>query len=254
MFSMGWNGTYPPASHETPRGRARLDHRGLRASAGESAARRREIVQRLGLLLQSRGCENYLYNNNLASNEYSTMPPARIARMLRLTGVAALICASLQHAPALADEYRDLYQLYRSGDPVQALERIDAYLAQQPRDSRVRFLKGVILAEQARRPEAIAVFTELTQDFPELPEPYNNLAVVYAAQGNYARARETLEMAVRTHPGYATAYENLGDVYAMLASGAYEKAAQLDRANTTAPRKLALTRELFAVKPPAAKP
>jgi len=166
----------------------------------------------------------------------------------RIAVVAALLCAGLWLAPALADQYSDLYQLYKSGNSAQALERIDAYLAQKPRDSRARFLKGVILTEQTRRDEAIAVFTELTQDFPELPEPYNNLAVLYAAQGNYPRARETLEMAVRTHPGYATAYENLGDVYAMLASHAYEKASQLDRSNATATRKLELTRELFTVK------
>jgi Flp pilus assembly protein TadD len=170
------------------------------------------------------------------------MPKARIAML------AAILYAGLWFAPAFADEYRDVYQLYKSGNPGQALERIDAHLAHKPHDSRMRFLKGVILTEQVRRPEAIAVFTELTQDFPELPEPYNNLAVLYAAQGNYLRARETLEMAVRTHPGYATAYENLGDVYAMLASQAYEKAAQLDRNNVTAPRKLAMTRELFTVK------
>ena len=183
------------------------------------------------------------------------MPLARIARFRQRIAVAALSCASLWIAPALADEYRDFYQLYKSGNAVQALERIDAYLAQTPRDSRTRFLKGVILAEQGRRPEAIAVFTELTQDFPELPEPYNNLAVVYAAQGNYQRARETLEMAVRTNPSYATAYENLGDVYAMLASQAYEKSAQFDRGNRTAARKLEITRELFSVKAaPAAKP
>ena len=171
----------------------------------------------------------------------------------RIVAATVLLCAGVWFAPAFADEYRDFYQLYKSGDPAQALERIEAYLAQKPHDSRTRFLKGVILAEQLRRTEAIAVFTELTQDFPELPEPYNNLAVLYAAQGDYPRARETLEMAVRTNPGYATAYENLGDVYAMLASQAYDKAVKLDRNNGTAPRKLEITRELFTIKAPAAE-
>jgi Flp pilus assembly protein TadD len=172
----------------------------------------------------------------------------------RMTAVAALLlCGGLWLAPALADEYRDLYQLYQQGETAQALERIDAYLAQQPRDARARFLKGVILTDQKRRDEALAVFTELTQDFPELPEPYNNLAVLYAAQGNYERAREVLEMSVRTHPGYATAHENLGDVYAMLASQAYAKAAQLDPKNATARTKLGMVRELFSVKAPPAQ-
>ncbi|HEY7760973.1 MAG TPA: tetratricopeptide repeat protein [Burkholderiales bacterium] len=168
------------------------------------------------------------------------------------TLTAWLLCGALRLAPALADEYRDLYQLYKQGD-AQALERIDAYLAKQPRDARARFLKGVILTDQKRRDEAIALFSELTQDFPELPEPYNNLAVLYAAQGEYTRAREVLEMAVRNYPAYATAHENLGDVYAMLASQAYDKAVQADPKNTTAPVKLRLVRELFSVKAPPAE-
>jgi len=176
------------------------------------------------------------------------MPMQRIATL-----AALLLCGAFRLAPALADEYRDLYQLYQQGEPAQALARIDTYLLQQPRDARARFLKGVILAEQKRRDEAIAVFTELTQDFPELPEPYNNLSVLYAAQGNYERAREVLEMAVRNYPDYATAHENLGDVYAMLASQAYDKAAQADPKNTTAPVKLRMVRELFSVKPPPAE-
>jgi Flp pilus assembly protein TadD len=179
------------------------------------------------------------------------MPTQRIATL-----AALLLCGALRLAPALADKYRDLYQLYKQGDTAQALERIDAYLASQPRDARARFLKGVILTDQKRRDEAITVFTGLTQDFPELPEPYNNLSVLYAAQGDYERAREVLEMAVRNYPGYATAHENLGDVYAMLASQAYDKAVQADPKNTTAPIKLRMVRELFSVKapPPEAAP
>ena len=81
--------------------------------------------------------------------------------------------------------------------------------------------------------QAIATFTKLTEDFPELPEPYNDLAVLHAAQGDYDKARAALEMAIRTNPGYATAHENLGDIYARLASQAYCKALQLEVANAT---------------------
>jgi tetratricopeptide (TPR) repeat protein len=116
----------------------------------------------------------------------------------------------------------------------------------------------VILTELARPNEAFDVFQKLTQDYPELPEPYNNLAVLYAARGEYERARANLEMAIRTRPDYATAYENLGDVYARLASQAYEKAAQLDPKGRSAGAKLALARELVnyapAKKPAVAAP
>ena len=96
------------------------------------------------------------------------------------------------------------------------------------KSSRARFLKGVILAKQNRTQEAIDVLTALSEEFPELPEPHNNLAVLYASQGRYEDARRELEMAVRAYPDYAMGYQNLGDVYAALAAQAYEKALRLD--------------------------
>jgi len=78
-----------------------------------------------------------------------------------------------------------------------------------------------------------------------LPEPYNNLAVLYASQGQYEKARVALESSIRTHPSYATAHENLGDIYAKLASQAYDKALQLDSSNTGAKTKLAMISELI---------
>ncbi|HET7198006.1 MAG TPA: tetratricopeptide repeat protein, partial [Burkholderiales bacterium] len=115
-----------------------------------------------------------------------------------------------------------------------------------------RFLKGLILTEQGKQAEAIDVFTKLTRDYPSLPEPYNNLAVIYASQGQYEKARAALEQSIRTHPSYATAYENLGDVYAKLASQAYGKALQLDASNTGAQNKLSLVRELVGEPKPTA--
>ena len=134
--------------------------------------------------------------------------------------------------------------MLKAGQVQQALERVNRVLASKKNDPQARFLKGVILTEQGNTREAIEIFTKLTQDYPDLPEPYNNLAVIYAGQGQYDKARETLEKSIRTHPSYATAYENLGDVYAKLASQAYGKALQLDATNTGAKNKLSLVREL----------
>ena len=77
--------------------------------------------------------------------------------------------------------------------------------------------------------------------------------MIYASQGQYDKARGALEQSIRTHPSYATAYENLGDVYAKLASQAYDKALQIDSANAGAQNKLALVRELVG-GPGTAKP
>src|SRR5687767_9955878 len=159
----------------------------------------------------------------------------------RLAGIACALAIAL---PALADELQDAAKLLKAGQHRQALERVNKALAAKPRDAQARFLKGLILTEQGNAKEAIEIFNRLTQDFPELPEPYNNLAVIYAGQGQYEKARGALEQSIRTHPSYATAYENLGDVYAKLASQAYAKALQLDKSNTGAQNKLSLVREI----------
>ena len=147
---------------------------------------------------------------------------------------------------AHADEYADVAQLVRGGKLPEALTRAEQYLTTKPRDPQMRFLKGVIQRDSGKTADAIATFTRLTEDFPELPEPYNNLAVLYAGQSQFDKARTALEMAIRTNPSYATAHENLGDVYAKLASQAYNKALQLDASNAGVPPKLALIRELFS--------
>ena len=138
---------------------------------------------------------------------------ARLRRGLMGVGVAALFAA----APAFGDDLQDAGKLFKAGQHQQALERVNKALAAKPKDPQARFLKGLIYTEQGKTKDAIDIFTRLTQDYPDLPEPYNNLAVIYAGQGQYEKARAALEQSIRTHPSYATAYENLGDVYAKLA-------------------------------------
>jgi tetratricopeptide (TPR) repeat protein len=164
---------------------------------------------------------------------------------LLVVGAALLMVAQMQ-AGFAANSYEDASKLFKQGDYADAMEKIDAVITANPRDARARFLKGLILTEQGKPADAIKVFTSLTEDYPELPEPYNNLAVLYASQGQYDKARKSLEMAIRTHPSYAIAHENLGDVYAKMASEAYDKALQLDRSNAAAQTKLAMIKDLFS--------
>lgn len=156
-------------------------------------------------------------------------------------GLFATLAISQDGGASLADAQKFLKQ----GKHAAALNSVDSYLAQNPKDAQGRFLKGLILTEQEKLDEATTVFVGLTVDYPELPEPYNNLAVLYAQQRQYDKARTALEMAIRTHPAYAIAYENLGDVYAKLASQAYDRALQIDSGNSAAQGKLSLIRELF---------
>ncbi|MEO8280842.1 MAG: tetratricopeptide repeat protein, partial [Ideonella sp.] len=119
----------------------------------------------------------------------------------------------------------DLINAGRSAD---ALRKIDALLARNPDDASLRFQKGVLLVDQKRPGEAIAVFERMRRDFPTLPEPMNNLAVLYAEQGQIDKARAALESAVRSRPSYNTAYENLSSLNVRLASRAYARALQID--------------------------
>lgn len=144
-----------------------------------------------------------------------------------------------------ADEYSDVNQLIRTGQLTEATRQAEAYLSSKPHDPQMRFLNGVIKSTAGEPIQAIAIFTKLTEDYPELPEPYNNLAVLYAQQDQLDKARTALEMAIRTNPGYATAYENLGDVYAALASQAYSKALQLGSTSAALALKLTHSRELL---------
>jgi tetratricopeptide (TPR) repeat protein len=177
-----------------------------------------------------------------------------LSRSLPLRPLVAALLLGV-YALACADSLQDAGRLMKQGQNSQALEQVDKYLADKPKDAQGRFLKGLILTEMNRPNDAVAVFQKLTEDYPELPEPYNNLAVIYAQQKQYEKAKQALEQAIRTHPSYATAHENLGDIYARMASQAYGKALQIDSSNTSAQTKLAMIRDLVGNRPTAqAKP
>ena len=106
-----------------------------------------------------------------------SMPPAHAQINTRPTTV-----------PIPPTEAEEIARLVKEKDLDGALKRADAFLVKNPRDLQMRFLRGVILTDQTKTAEAVAVFEALTEDFPELPEPYNNLAVLHAASGP-ARAR-----------------------------------------------------------------
>jgi len=162
---------------------------------------------------------------------------------LNALAAAMLLACAL---PAAAEPTLTEVQAHmKQGQLPAALEKVDQILAVRPKDAQARFTKGIILTEMNRLNEAAVVYQKLSEDYPELPEPYNNLAVIYASQRQYEKAKAALELAIRTHPAYATAHENLGDVYAKLASQAYDKALQLDSANTQAQTKLAMIRDLM---------
>ena len=140
----------------------------------------------------------------------------------------------------------------REGQYAPALVKVDAALAENPRSPQARFMKAVIQTEQGKVDDALESFQSLTNEFPELPEPHNNLAAIFAQRGDYQAARSELELAIKANPNYATAHENLGDVYSRLAGSEYNRAAALDAANKTTQTKLALMKDLYAILPSSA--
>jgi tetratricopeptide (TPR) repeat protein len=183
----------------------------------------------------------------------SPLPRARFSFSPTVRALLLATACGLALPALAAVEHDEVDRLMQAGKLDEAMSRADAFLKDKPKDPQMRFLKGVIQLDTGKRAEAIAAFTQLTQDAPELPEPYNNLAVIYASQNQFDRARSALESAIRTNPSYATAQENLGDVYARLASQAYSKALQLDQNNTAVQPKLAVIRTLFTPAPVGGK-
>lgn len=169
-----------------------------------------------------------------------------------LVALGALLVVAASAAGRAEDlSSTQIQALVHQGKLDDALSATDAELERDGSSVTYRFVKGSILTRMNRLDEAAAIFQALTEEHPELPEPYNNLAVVYAAQGDFEKARQALQKAINTHPSYATAHENLGDIYAKMASQAYNHALQLDQDNSSAKAKLSLITDLFSVPQPA---
>lgn len=173
----------------------------------------------------------------------SSLRPRSLLRILTVSG--CLVAGAAQ-----ADVYSDVANLVQTGHSAQAITKADQYLSSNARDPQMRFLKGLAESKNGNMAAAASTFQTLIEEYPELPEPYNNLAVIYASQNELDKARDALEMAVRNNPNYAVAHENLGDIYARLAHDAYKRSLQLNDKNRPLQLKLsALTSMLQPTTP-----
>ena len=139
---------------------------------------------------------------------------------LGLTGAMAA-----QAAPTPQDSIK---QAIQAGQLEQALKLLQQERQNAPKDVQLRFMEGVIQAQQGQTDKAIDTFKKLTESNPDLSEAYNNLGVLYAAKGKLEDSRANLEKALQTHPSYAAAHRNLSDVQSQLAKQTYAKALQVD--------------------------
>lgn len=156
------------------------------------------------------------------------------------------VAAHAQTSPAVADDTPQIDASIAARNWNGALAELDARIASHPRDAQAKFKRGTVLARLNRDDDAIRQFTELTQSYPELPEPYNNLAALYAKQGRYEDARTALETAVKANPSYGLAYENLGDLYLRLADRSYRRAQTLGQASPLTAQRIASIEQIVS--------
>ncbi len=115
--------------------------------------------------------------------------------------------------------------LLNEGKNAQALAIADAGLTQNANNLKLRFMRTVALERLERVDEAISELRRMTADFPEVPEPYNNLAVILAKRGALDEAEALLKKVLSISPNFAVARKNLGDVYLTKALDNFEAAA-----------------------------
>ena len=147
----------------------------------------------------------------------------------------------------------DVEKLIKARKYQDAVTQINADLKKTPRNVQLRFVKARLQIEMRQFDQAKKTLIEITQQFPELPEPYNNLAAIAANQGQWIEARDYLELALKLRPSYAIASANLGEIYIRLGAQAYEDAAK----NATLNQRQYSNRAkalLDVLKPPAKRP
>jgi len=147
----------------------------------------------------------------------------------------------------ISTPHNDVRKLLRQAKYSQALLLVNKGLVNNPRDPQMRFWQGFIF-EQLGQPEmALQVYLGLTQDYPELAEPHNNLGVLYAAKGDYPNAKASLDAALRANPNYAAAHENMGDLLINMARQSYERSLAAEPKQSTPAQKIERLKPVLAI-------
>lgn len=169
--------------------------------------------------------------------------------LFRLLSVA-LLCTALAPAAAQGVVPSDLaarvQEQLRLGQAEAALQALDAAQAGRLADASLHFLRGVALMDLKRNEQASEVFTALAEAYPELPDPWNNLALLHVRAGQPELARQALEVALRNDPSHRTARLNLGEVHLMLAAQSWQRAGQSAPLEPAQRRRLEVVRELLS--------
>ncbi len=130
---------------------------------------------------------------------------------------------SLATKIVISTPHNDVRKLLRQAKYPQALLLVNKGLANNPRDPQMRFWQAFIFEQLGQADMALQAYLDLTREYPELAEPFNNLGVIYASKGDYPNAKAALDNALRANPKYAAAHENMGDLLVNMARQSYEQ-------------------------------
>ncbi|MCP3688725.1 MAG: tetratricopeptide repeat protein [Gammaproteobacteria bacterium] len=127
-------------------------------------------------------------------------------------------------AAAIGGSVDDLRALVAGEDFSAAIKTGELLLKQNPERADVQFLTAYAYQMKNRTARATDLYRDLIRQHPELPEPRNNLAMIYLARGDHDTASKLLIEAINTHKSYATAHQNLSRIYTGIASEVYRRA------------------------------
>ena len=177
------------------------------------------------------------------------LQPTALVQSLWRPFLAAALALAATAAPA--QEAREIDKLFRSGDATLAMQRVDKVIAEKPRDAALRFQRAVMLTELQRTNEAIDALNKLIEDFPDLPEPYNNLAVLLAAKGASTARAGCSKRRCATTPATRWRTRTWATCSCGLRSASSIAPVAAGRTDEALQRKLRLTRDLAAASQPA---
>ena len=134
--------------------------------------------------------------------------------------------------------YAQAQSMAENGNPRGALKQLETRLSTRPDDSRAAYLKGLVLMQLGRSEEAERWYKMMQANFPDLPQPGNALAVIYAGRGDLPAAEAALRALLEKHPDHTSARVNLARLYIQMAQAEYEKALKDTPDNAMIARKL----------------
>jgi tetratricopeptide (TPR) repeat protein len=142
--------------------------------------------------------------------------------MLRFTFL--LFCVLCFKPAFSASRFQDLQLLIDQNLFAPAVVAGEELLVKHPGNARIQFLTAYAYQMDKQVDQAKKLYQSLIKDYPELPEPRNNLAMIYLDQGDSDKAIQILIDALNTNLAYSTAYKNLGKIYRGIASETYRRA------------------------------